>query len=174
MSIKSSSDLILNQLFSLFLELNLSWNAALREQFETAQISFENCASSWFFDFRYEQAPTPVPTAIRVPIAVEICKKIIVTGIELHALFGQARAYWLDETSPCATAKFFANPSGRLLGVYPHFSKGVLFELEVVDWDAGIIDAAEFLQDISQGERMYSIRDAKIVDELTNRTVSRC
>lgn len=165
---------IVNVLISLFLDLNLEWNATILRQFQSAQTEFDNCGCSWFFDFHYNCTVPPIPIVTRVPVVIEICNKFVITDGVVRRLSSLDNAYWVDETSRSATG-FHASQvlASNYWGVYMHFTDGVVREIEVVDWNGNEINAAALLHEIAKGERMYRVADNTIVAELAAKPLER-
>ena len=168
----SLSNRIIDVFLSLFLDLGLSWNELLLEQIRLAKIAFQDCCSSWFFDFSYYCDVPMIQSAERVPIFVDISTQFIITGRNVHKLPNMDGNFWASEKYQCPP-EFYANAdlSRRYTSVYLHFKEGKICELEVVDCNGLQIEPDALLFDIACGQRVYRINADEITSELQNREI---
>lgn len=158
---------MLPMLMKLFSTLNLSWKKTLMTQFQTAQIAFYDYGSSWFFDFSYEHDVTPISVTQPVPIFVDICTKLIVTGEDVLQLVGDPTAYWLRECQCCNPGFTVKSASNSYISCYLHIKSGLVFELEVVNWNGQKINYHALYADLCHGQRIYRINEPWIAEELS-------
>ena len=93
----SAQKQILELILKAFIDLRLTWNEQVITQIKSAEITFEDCRSSYFFDFSYHTDIPKLQVTKRVPVLIDFCSKFLVENETIHELKNRPNFYWVKE-----------------------------------------------------------------------------
>lgn len=158
---------ILELILKAFIDLRLTWNEQVITQIKSAEITFEDCRSSYFFDFSYHADVPKLQVTQRVPVLIDFCSKFWVENETTHKLKNHPNFYWIKEMKNVTPAFRASDKANSYISAYLHILDGKISELEVVNWNGQAIDPCE-LHDLALcGERLYRANENWIASELS-------
>ena len=163
----SAQKQILELILKAFIDLQLTWNEQVITQIKSAEITFEDCRSSYFFDFSYHADVPKLQVTQRVPVLIDFCSEFLVEKETIHKLKNHPNFYWVKETKNVTLAFRASDKANSYISAYLHILDGKVSELEVVNWNGQAIDPCE-LHDLALcGERLYRVNEKWIAAELS-------
>ena len=163
----SAQKQILELILKAFIDLRLTWNEQVVTQIKSAEITFEDCRSSYFFDFSYHADVPKLQVTQRVPVSIDFCEEFRIDNKNVHKLKNHPNSYWMKEVENVTPPFQASGKANSYISTYLHILDGKISELEVVNWNGQAIDPCE-LHDLALcGERLYRVNENWIASELS-------
>ena len=166
----SAQKQILELILKAFIDLRLTWNEQVITQIKSAEITFEDCRSSYFFDFSYHTDIPKLQVTKRVPVLIDFCSKFLVENETIHELKNRPNFYWVKEMENVTPSFQASGKANSYISTYLHILDGKISELEVVNWNGQAIDSCVLYELVLCGERIYRINENWIAAELRKKT----
>ena len=166
----SAQSQILRLILKAFIDLRLTWNSQVLKQIKSAEITFEDCCSSFFFDFAYHTDIPKLQVAQRIPVSIDFCEEFRIDNKNVHKLKNRPNSYWMKEVENVTPPFQASGKANSYISTYLHILDGKISELEVVNWNGQAIDSCVLHELVLCGERIYRINENWIAAELSKKT----